>query len=53
MAVTKDQTSSGHERYTCVCGKSLVRQPYMQGLMWISKWTRFVNQHSKCERSGQ
>jgi hypothetical protein len=29
-----DKTFSGHRRVTCLCGKTVVRQPYMTNDQW-------------------
>jgi hypothetical protein len=50
--ILPDRTSSGYDRLTCsVCGKSLVREPFMGGLRWISEESKFRKKHHKnCKR---
>ena len=35
--LTYDQTGTGHDRITCLCGKTIVRQPWMTDAVWRSR----------------
>lgn len=35
--LTYDQTGTGHDRVTCLCGKTIVRQPWMSDDVWRSR----------------
>ncbi|MCK9155125.1 MAG: hypothetical protein M0P12_03320 [Paludibacteraceae bacterium] len=42
---TYDRTSSGHERFSCKCGASVVHQPYMNDLKWNKAVIEFELKH--------
>lgn len=35
--LTRDQTFTGHDRITCLCGRTIVRQPWMTDGVWNSR----------------
>lgn len=47
----QDQTSSGLERHTCVCGRALVKQPWMMEDKWRKSLREFTKKHSACRES--
>jgi transposase-like protein len=48
--VVKDQTSSGHERYTClVCNEQVVKQYFMTEEDWNIIVTLFLMDHEQDE----
>jgi hypothetical protein len=55
--LTYDHTGTGHDRITCLCGKTIVRQPWMTDGVWRSRVRLFGrNNHGepteKADRSG-
>lgn len=47
--ITFDQTSSGHKRWSCCCGRAAIRQPYMSNYQWADALLAFINKHDSCE----
>jgi hypothetical protein len=49
--LTYDQTGTGHDRITCLCGKTIVRQPWMTDAVWRSRFRIFVRDNNHGEQN--
>ncbi len=46
--ITFDHTSSGYKRGSCVCGRAVVKQPYMTPYQWAAALMGFRSTHKNC-----
>ncbi len=40
-----DRTISGYIRWSCTCGRAVIRQPYMTDSVWGTTIVEFRNRH--------